>query len=60
MASADLVPQATIDVLTGAYRRYRERSHHRTIAGLPAVVPATELTAERAGVLAIWNQVMEV
>src|SRR5262249_45599496 len=39
VASADLVPQATIDVLTGAYRKYRECSHHRTIAGLAAVVP---------------------
>ena len=34
VASADLVPQATIDILTGAYRAYRECSHHRTIAGL--------------------------
>ena len=60
VASADLVPQATIDVLTGAYRRYRECSHHRTIAGLTAVVPASEFTAERAAVIAIWNQAMEV
>jgi len=60
VASAALVPQETIDVLTGAYRSYRERSHHRTIAGLPAVVPATEFTAERAAVTAIWNQAMEV
>ena len=60
VASADLVPQSTIDVLTGAYRKYRECSHHRTIAGLPAVVPATEFTAERAAVIEIWNQAMEV
>ena len=60
VASAALVPQETIDILTGAYRSYRERSHHRTIAGLPAVVAATEFTAERAAVTAIWNQAMEV
>ena len=31
VASADLVPQATVDVLTHAYRRYRERSHHLSL-----------------------------
>ena len=50
VASAALVPQATIDVLTGAYRKYRECSHHRTIAGLTAVVPDSEFVAERAAV----------
>ena len=60
VASAALVPQATIDILTGAYRRYRERSHHRTIAGLTAVVADTEFVAERAAVSAIWRQTMEV
>ena len=60
VASAALVPQGTIDVLTGAYRKYRERSHHRTIAGLTAVVPDTEFLAERAAVAAIWHEVMEV
>ena len=60
VASADLVPQATIDQLTGAYRRYRECSHHRAIAGLPAVVPDSEFRAERAAVRSIWQQAMEV
>ena len=60
VASADLVPQATIDVLTRAYREYRERIHHRAIAGLPAVVANTEFMAERAAVVSIWNQAMEV
>ncbi len=60
VASAALVPQATIDVLTGAYRTYRECSHHRTIAGLTAVVPEREFTAERAAVSAIWDQTMEL
>ena len=60
VASADLVPQATIDVLTGAYRKYRECSHHRTIAGLTAVVPEGEFAAERAAVSSIWQQTMQV
>ncbi len=33
VASADLVPQATVDVLTGAYRAYRTRTHHLSLAG---------------------------
>jgi len=45
VASAALVAQSTIDVLTSAYRRYRERSHHRAIAGL-------ELRGRRPAVLA--------
>ena len=60
VASAALVPQATIDVLTDAYRKYRECSHHRTIAGLTAVVPESEFIAERAAVTAIWRQAMEL
>jgi glutamate-ammonia-ligase adenylyltransferase len=60
VASAALVPQATIDVLTAAYRRYRECGHHRAIASLPAVLPDTEFTAERAAVSAIWDATMQV
>ncbi len=60
VASAALVPQATVDVLTGAYRKYRERIHHRAIAGLDAAVTAGEFAAERAAVSAIWKQAMEV
>ena len=60
VASAALVPQATVDVLTGAYRKFRERSHHRAIAGLNAVLPESEFAAERAAVSAIWAQTMEL
>jgi glutamate-ammonia-ligase adenylyltransferase len=58
VASADLVPQARIDVLTAAYRAYRARLHHRALDGLGAVVPAAEFVAERSAVGAIWNEVM--
>ncbi len=59
VASADLVPQATIDVLTGAYRRYRTIIHHRSLDDGDAVLPAGELADERAAVTAIWDQTMQ-
>jgi glutamate-ammonia-ligase adenylyltransferase len=60
VASADLVPQATVDVLTGAYRAFRGRSHHLSLAGAEAIVPDTEFAAERAAVTRIWNEAMGV
>jgi glutamate-ammonia-ligase adenylyltransferase len=57
-ASADLVPQATVDVLTAAYRAYRARTHHLSLAGEAGLVAAHEFAAERAAVTAIWDQVM--
>ena len=60
LSSAALVPQATIDVLTAAYRAYRECTHHRSIAGLPAVVADTEFQTEQAAVSAIWDAAIEV
>jgi [glutamine synthetase] adenylyltransferase / [glutamine synthetase]-adenylyl-L-tyrosine phosphorylase len=58
VASADLVPQATVDVLTAAYRAYRTRTHHLSLAGEAALVSAEEFVAERAAVKAIWDEVM--
>lgn len=58
VASADLVPQATVDVLTHAYRAYRVRTHHRALADAPAIVPDSEFAAERATVAAIWDEAM--
>jgi [glutamine synthetase] adenylyltransferase / [glutamine synthetase]-adenylyl-L-tyrosine phosphorylase len=60
VASADLVPQATVDVLTSAYRAFRARSHHLSLAGSEAIVPGSEFRAERAAVTRIWNQAMGV
>ncbi len=60
VASADLVPQATVDVLTGAYRAFRGRSHHLSLAGAEAIVPDTEFAVERAAVTCIWNEAMGV
>jgi glutamate-ammonia-ligase adenylyltransferase len=58
VASADLVPQVTVDTLTSAYRAYRTRSHHLSLAGAEAIVPATEFVAERAAVTHVWNEAM--
>ena len=58
VASANLVPQLQVDVLTGIYRAYRTRLHHRALDGLGAVVAASEFLAERSAVTALWDQVM--
>jgi glutamate-ammonia-ligase adenylyltransferase len=60
VASADLVPQATVDVLTRAYRKYRERAHHLSLEKAEAVVPVGEFEAERAAVTAIWDATMGI
>jgi glutamate-ammonia-ligase adenylyltransferase len=58
VASADLVPQATVDVLTAAYRRYREHAHHLSLERAEPIVPAAEFAATRAAVTAIWEATM--
>jgi glutamate-ammonia-ligase adenylyltransferase len=59
LASIDLVPQATVDVLTGAYRAYRQRIHHLSLESGGSLVPSAEFTAERAAVSGIWQATME-
>jgi glutamate-ammonia-ligase adenylyltransferase len=58
VASADLVPQADIDLLTGAYRAYRGLIHHRALDGNGPVVPDDVFAEERARVIAIWDRTM--
>jgi glutamate-ammonia-ligase adenylyltransferase len=58
VASADLVPQTTVDVLTAAYRAYRTRMHHLSLAGEPGLLPAEEFVTERAAVTTLWDEVM--
>lgn len=55
LASGDLVPQSTVDVLTSAYRAYRARTHHRSLREEGTVVAETEFVSERAAVLRIWE-----
>jgi [glutamine synthetase] adenylyltransferase / [glutamine synthetase]-adenylyl-L-tyrosine phosphorylase len=59
VASADLVPQSTVDVLTNAYRAYRTRSHHLSLESREPIVAATEFVEERQRVERIWNQTMK-
>ena len=58
LASADLVPQATVDVLTTAYRAYRQRMHHLSLEAASNVVSAAEFADTRAAVTAIWDATM--
>jgi glutamate-ammonia-ligase adenylyltransferase len=58
VASADLVPQETVDVLVAAYQTYRSLSHHRALENQPAVVPVGSIEAERAAVTAVWEVAM--
>jgi [glutamine synthetase] adenylyltransferase / [glutamine synthetase]-adenylyl-L-tyrosine phosphorylase len=58
VASADLVPQASVDTLTGAYRTYRARTHRISLEGGANVVPADQFALERAAVGAIWHAAM--
>jgi len=58
VASADLVPQAEVDVLTAAYRAYRARTHYLSLSDRAPIVPAGEFAAERAAVTAAWTRAM--
>jgi glutamate-ammonia-ligase adenylyltransferase len=60
VASADLVPQETVDVLTAAYRSYRGSTHHAFLEGRSPIVSAELFGAERAAVGAVWNGAMQV
>jgi glutamate-ammonia-ligase adenylyltransferase len=58
VASADLVPQETVDVLVAAYKTYRSLGHHRSLENEAAVVPQAEVEPQREAVTAIWNDAM--
>jgi len=58
VASADLVPQESVDVLTAAYRAYRGRIHRLSLDGAAAIVPGEEFAESRAAVTALWNDTL--
>ena len=58
VASAALVPQSSVDVLTSAYRSYRATTHRLSLDGAPAVVPATQFREQRVAVSALWEATM--
>jgi glutamate-ammonia-ligase adenylyltransferase len=59
LASIDLVPQATVDVLTTAYRAYRQRLHHLSLDGESSIATAAEFEDTRSAVQAIWRDTMQ-
>ena len=59
LASICLVPQPTVDVLTGAYRAYRQRLHHLALEGHGNLAPADEFAELREAVGAVWRATME-
>jgi glutamate-ammonia-ligase adenylyltransferase len=58
VASADLVPQVTVDLLIVAYQAYRVRTHHLSLMNEQPIVPRTEFVTERAAVTRTWNRAM--
>jgi len=58
VASADLIPQVTVDLLIVAYQAYRVRTHHLSLMNEKPIVARTEFVAERAAVTRIWNRAM--
>jgi glutamate-ammonia-ligase adenylyltransferase len=58
VASADLVPQVTVDLLIVAYQAYRVRTHHLSLMSEKPIVASSEFSAERAAVTRIWNRAM--
>jgi glutamate-ammonia-ligase adenylyltransferase len=59
VASADLVPQATVDQLVGAYQSYRSLSHHRSLESEPAIVGVDAVAVPREAVTRVWTAAME-
>ena len=47
-----------MDVLTGAYRAYRARTHHLSLAGTASIVAAAEFRETRVAVTRIWDAAM--
>jgi [glutamine synthetase] adenylyltransferase / [glutamine synthetase]-adenylyl-L-tyrosine phosphorylase len=58
VASADLVPQVTVDLLIVAYQVYRARTHHLSLMNAKPIVPASDFVTERAAVTRTWNRAM--
>jgi glutamate-ammonia-ligase adenylyltransferase len=58
VASAALVPQATVDILTRIYREYRSVIHHRSLESESSVVAEQAFAVERGQVSGIWDATM--
>jgi glutamate-ammonia-ligase adenylyltransferase len=58
VASANLVPQASVDLLTRAYREYRAATHLLFLEGAALSAPAARFRDTRAAVIRLWNAAM--
>lgn len=58
VASVNLIPQVTVDLLIVAYQAYRVRTHHLSLMDQKPIVASSEFAAERAAVTRIWNRAM--
>jgi len=58
VASANLVPQASVDLLTRAYREYRAATHLLFLEGAALSAPAARFRDTRAAVIGLWNAAM--
>jgi glutamate-ammonia-ligase adenylyltransferase len=58
VASANLVPQASVDVLTQAYRTYRATVHRLSLDDAVALAPAADFAEMRTAVTRIWDTTM--
>lgn len=60
LVATGILDAATGERLADAYRALRERVHRLGLQGLPALAPDDEFVAERAFVIALWQQYLEV
>lgn len=60
LASIEILPQDTVDVLVRYYQAYRLERHHRSLDGLEDVLDGSTFSVERSSVIAVWRQVFEV
>jgi glutamate-ammonia-ligase adenylyltransferase len=58
VASANLIPQVTVDLLIVAYQAYRVRTHHLSLMDQKPIVDRSEFVTERAAVTRVWNRAM--
>ncbi len=58
VASANLVPQTTVDLLTHTYREYRSVIHHRSLESESTVLDEQLFALQREQVSRIWNATM--
>ena len=57
LAKFGILEEADADALANAYRAYRRRMHHLSLAGKPALVPRVEVKAQSITVKEIWQRV---